>query len=271
MNKPLISVLMPAYNAEKYIEESIQSILDQNFKDYEFIILDDSSTDNTWNIIQSFAKKDKRIVPLRNPKNLDIAGSRNKLISKAKGKYIAWQDADDISLPKRIEHQFHFLEKNKSVGIVGGFLQFFNDKGVTGIRKYSTNDYDLRKSIFRFSPVAQPAAMIRKEYLEECGKYNGNYTAAEDLDMSFRIGLYHQFANLNEIVLQYRQNKNSATYTNLKKMEENSIAIRKKYSIGYGYYMTISDRIYNRLQELLINNIDPAFKIKIFNLIRNKK
>src|ERR1035437_799289 len=187
--KPAISVLMPAYNAEKYIGEAIESILNQTFKDFELIIVNDASTDSTLSIIQKFAKKDKRVKVYENKKNLYIAANRNRLIKLANGKYVAWQDADDISMLKRLEHQYKFLEKYKEVGIVGGFLQFFNDKeGNTSIRKYAASDKDLRKTIFRYSPVAQPAAMIRRKILNEVGEYNLKYPPAEDIDMSFRIG-----------------------------------------------------------------------------------
>ena len=99
---------MPAYNAEKYISEAIKSILNQTFKDFEFIIIDDGSIDRTWKIIQKYAKKDDRVIALKNEKNLGIAVNRNKLVSMARGKYIIWQDSDDISLPYRIEKQYNF-------------------------------------------------------------------------------------------------------------------------------------------------------------------
>jgi len=150
MKKPLVSILMPAYNAEKYIGNSIESILNQTFKDFELIISDDASTDKTWDIIKKYKQKDGRIVVTRNAKNRYIAENRNRLIKLAKGKYIAWQDADDISDSNRIQKQYTFMEKNPKVGIVGGYLKFFDDRGVTGIRKYAENDKELRKNILQY-------------------------------------------------------------------------------------------------------------------------
>lgn len=271
LNNPKISVLMPAYNAEKYIKEAIKSILNQTFKDFEFIIVDDCSKDKTWQIIQNYAKKDKRILVLRNDRNLGIAGSRNKLVSLVKGKYIVWQDADDISMPCRIEHQYKFMEENPEVGICGGFLLFFNKNENKSIRKYAPDDKSLRKNIFRYSPVAQPAAIIRKKCFDEFGKYNLKYPPAEDLDMSFRIGTKYRFANLQEIVVRYRESNDSSTFTKLKKIELDTIEIREKYSKGYGYNMDAFDRIYNLIQYFSTFIIPARLKIYLFNLMRNSR
>ena len=110
-NKPFVSVLMPAYNAEKYIGLAIQSILDQTYRDFEFIILDDCSKDHTWEIIQKYAQKDKRIRAIHNNINLKIAETLNKGLKECKGKYIVRKDADDWSYPNRIEKQVD-MEKN---------------------------------------------------------------------------------------------------------------------------------------------------------------
>lgn len=271
MKEPLVSVLMPAFNAEKYIGQAIESILNQSFKDFELIIADDYSTDNTWKIIEKYVKRDKRIKAIKNKKNLYIAGNRNKLIKLAQGKYIAWQDADDISLPKRIEHQYEFMEKYPSVGIVGGYLQFFDDKGNSSIRKYALDDKTLRKYIFRFSPVAQPSAMIRKRCFDEFGYYNLKYPPAEDIDMSFRIGTKYKFANLQEIVIKYRETNNSATFKKLKKIELDTITIRKKYSKNIYYPMNFIDKLYNLIQYFSVFLVPAKLRIAIFNLMRNSR
>ena len=116
---PLISVLMPVYNSEKYVAEAIESILCQTYKDFEFIIINDASTDSSLKIIAKYAKQDKRIKLINNKKNVKISASLNKGLSIAKGKYIARMDSDDISLPSRFELQTKFLADNPAVGIVG--------------------------------------------------------------------------------------------------------------------------------------------------------
>ena len=127
---PLISVIMPAYNAEKYIGEAIESILNQTLKDFELIIVNDASTDSTGNIIKSYAEKDSRIVVLVNENNLNIAGSLNRGISVAKGTFIARMDADDIALPERLEMQAKVMSENPQVAVVGNDIQLINESGV---------------------------------------------------------------------------------------------------------------------------------------------
>lgn len=271
MKKAKVSVLTPAYNAEGFIGLAIESILKQTYSDFEYIIIDDCSTDGTWKLIQKYSKKDKRIKIARNEKNLYIAGARNTLIKRASGKYIVWQDADDISEPNRIEHQFNYLEKHPEVGIVGGFLEFFDESGVKGLRKYAATDNELRKRIFRFSPVAQPAAMIRREVFEKVGIYDLRFPPAEDLDMSFRIGKFFKFANLQEVVIKYRETLTSATFTRLKKIEKTSIAIRYSYMNDPAYKVSFVDKVYNLLHYFSIFLIPPKLKIWLFNQIRNSK
>jgi glycosyltransferase involved in cell wall biosynthesis len=271
MKTPKVSVLMPAYNAEKYISDSIDSILIQTFADFEFVIIDDCSTDKTWDIIQEYSQKDKRIVAIKNEKNLGIAGNRNKLKKLAKGEYIMWQDADDISMEGRMQMQVEVLDKDSSIGIVGGYLQFFDETGDFNIRKYDSKDSVLRQNIFRYSPVAQPASMIRKNVLDKVGDYDLNYPPAEDLDMSFRIGKNYKFSNVQKIVLRYRETHTGATFTSLKKMELSTISIRLRYASSKEYNMRLSDHIYNILQYISIFMIPPKLKITIFKLIRNSK
>ena len=270
-NRQKISVLMPAYNAEKYIREAIESILSQTFKDFEFIIIDDCSTDKTGEIIKEYADKDHRIKTFYNDKNLGIAGNRNKLKKMASGEYIIWQDADDVSVNTRIEKQLAFMDKNLEVGICGGFLQFFNSKGNLHIRKYKENDSDIRKKIFRFSPVAQPGSIVRKNVLDEMGDYDLDYPPAEDLDMSFRIGRKYKFANLQEIVIKYRENDSNATFTRLKTIELKTISIRLKHADNRFYNMSFCDHFYSILQYASVFIMPVKFKIFLFNILRNSK
>lgn len=239
----LVSVIMPAYNAEKYISEAIESILNQTFKNYEFIILDDASTDDTWEIIKKYADKDKRIIPIKNKKNLYIAKSRNKGISLAKGKYIVWQDADDVSLSSRIKKLVEFMEANPDVGICGSHFQSFTDGKDIDVRKYATNDKTLRKNIFKYSPVAQPAAIVRKKCFDEMGLFDLKYPPAEDIDLSFRIGVKYKFANLPEALLRYREHPNSATHLKFRQQIKSTLEVRWKYAEGFGYTMRLSDKI----------------------------
>ena len=259
---------MPAYNAEKYIGEAIESILNQTFKEFEFIIIDDCSTDGTWGIIQKYAAKDPRIVPLQNEKNLSISPTRNKLIGLSKGKYVVWQDADDISIPYRLEHQYKYMEEHLEVGISAGYLHYFNENGMGNIRKYAPDDTTLRSKIFRYSPCAQPAAIIRRECFKKVGLFPMASPVAEDLAMSFQIGTQYKFGNIQEVLIKYRETDTGVTYTKLRIMELYTIFLRYRFA-GNGYTMTLGDKVYTLVQYFSVFLIPPKLKIMLFNLIRN--
>jgi len=265
---PLVSVVMPAFNAEKYIPEAIESILNQTFKDFEFIIIDDGSSDRTWEIIQEFAKKDERIVPVKNEVNINVSQTRNKGINLAKGKYIVWADSDDISLPQRIEKQIDFMESNKEVGLCGSFMEFFGSSEKKSIREYSDKDEVLRKLIFRQNPVAQPACIMRTVVLKKSGSYP-NLSLSEDLYVFFRMGEICKFSNIQEVLVRYRVHPGSLTSSKLKNMELNTIKIRKSFSKSKHYSFDVIDLIYNLIQLVSIYVLPPKLKIKLFSLIRN--
>lgn len=273
MTKPRVSVLMPAYNASSYIGEAIQSIINQSYKDWELIIADDASTDSTPSILADWEKKDRRIRVLHNTTNLNISKNRNKLISHAKGEYIAWQDADDVSLTHRLERQVDYMENHPEVGICGGYLELFTGNRILGVRRYPENDAELRQLVFRYAVVSQPAAIIRRKCFEELGDFDPTIplSQAEDLDMALRIGSRYKFANLQERVIRYRVHPASATFKKQRQMEINTIVIRRKYADGYGYSMSVWDKIYNVAQYLSIFIIPPKIKIWLFSLIRDSK
>ena len=268
---PQISVVMPVYNAERYLKDAIESILNQTFSDFEFIVIDDASTDNSYKIIEEFTKTDERIVVLRNENNLGIAETRTKGTINAKGKYIAVADADDISISTRFEKQYNYLEKHSDCGVIGGFIELFDsDTGkIIGVRKYYEDDTNLRKRLFLYCPIAQPVCMIRKEVFDNIGYYDPKYPPAEDLDLWFRIGMKYKFANIQEILLKYRVHKKSATISKIQKMEAMTLEIREKYSTGYGYSMTLFDKMYNFIIRITYF-IPYKIKIWVFNFIRDE-
>lgn len=187
----------------------------------------------------------------------------------SRGIYIAWQDADDVSLPDRLQKQVEFLDTHKDVAIVGGYLEFFNSKGVVSVRKYALTDAHLRKRIFRYSPVAQPTAMIRKSCIDSVGQYNLDYPPAEDIEMSFRLGESWRFANIPAVTLRYRLSEGSATYKNLRKIELCTLRARMRFWFSPSYHATLGDLIYNILQFVSIYLVPVKIKIALFNLFRN--
>lgn len=268
-NKVKLSVVMPAYNAELYIEESITSILNQDFQSFELIILDDKSLDGTLEIILKYAEIDNRIRVYRNEINLGIAGNRNKGVLLAKGKYIVWQDADDISYPQRLSLQYEYMEKNNLVGISGGSIEIFNERENLGIRRYPIQDSKIRQKLFRYSPIAQPASIVRRNVLLDIGLYNESFPPAEDLDMTFRIGRKYLLGNIEQVVLKYRDNNQSATYKSINRMERISLAIRWNYRNFYKAGLV--DYIFFIAHYFSLMFLPVGLKIRLFNMIRNSK
>lgn len=199
---PKISVIMPAYNAEKYIAEAIDSILAQTFGDFEFIVLNDHSSDRTEEIILSY--QDSRIVYVKNEKNLGVAGTLNRGLEMARGEYIARMDADDISLPERFEKQVAFLDENTSVVVLGAAIEQF---GAVPRAKlvFSEIPEQSKAELLFYSCVSHPAVMIRRKTLEEnklC--YSLEWEGAEDYALWWELCKYGQIVSLPDCLLHYR-------------------------------------------------------------------
>lgn len=228
---PLISVIMPVYNNDKYVSYAIESILNQTYKNFEFIIIDDCSTDSSWEIIQQYAKKDKRIKAYKNPENLKIVKTRNKgfLLASKNAKYYAIFDSDDISLLNRLEKEMNFLEQNPNYGLVGSNIFIIDENNKKyAFRKYPYLDKEIKKKILLFSPFAQPSVMIRSKLLKEIGYYDNRYTGipCEDYDLWLRIINKSKGYNFKEPLIYYRINKNQAKKTHLKVVLKNTIQLQ---------------------------------------------
>ncbi len=201
MSKPLVSVVMPVYNGENYLNEAIDSILNQTYSDFEFIILNDGSTDRTEEIILSY--KDPRIVYVKNPENLQIVRTLNRGIALAKGKYIARMDADDISLPVRFEKQLYFMENNPDVGVCGTWVKTFGENVNSQTWQYPVESEVIKVSLIFNSPFAHPSVFIRKS-LFDLYSYEESFTKAEDYYLWYQSKDFFNFANLPQVLLCYR-------------------------------------------------------------------
>ncbi len=268
---PTLSVLMPNYNGEKYIAEAIESILNQTFSDFEFIIIDDKSTDKSRDIIQHYASEDKRIVAHRLKKNMWVWYVRNQLINKAQTNYIVWQDSDDVSLPPRIEKQYNYLLSHPNHGAVGWTLLLFDGTSVFAKRLYSNDDVFLKKKIFRYSPIALPWSIMKKDTIIDAWWFNDHIKVGEDLDLLFRMWMLSSFGNLSDPVIKYRTWPNGLTSTRLSSMEFTTIWLRLQYHSLWTYRMSLSDHLYNILQYLSVFLVPKKIKLRIFHLLRDNK
>ena len=204
MNTPLVSVLMPVYNGEPYLREAVESILNQSFTDFEFIIIDDGSTDKTPEILKSYA--DPRLVVV-NQANIGVTQSLNKAINMARGQYIARMDADDISLPKRLQMQVEFLEKHPTVGLVGTSVIHFDEDGKMIMEKLLlTESAWIKEALLSENQLCHGSVMFRRECIEKVGGYREEFKHIEDYDLWLRIAEHYEVANLAAPLYKWRFN-----------------------------------------------------------------
>lgn len=186
---PKLSVIMSVFNDEKYLPDAIESIIGQTFKDFEFIICNDCSKDDSYKIISKYKKMDNRIKIINNDKNIGLAASLNKCLALAKGEYIARMDSDDISLPNRFKEEVNFLEKNSEYSVISTQAYYIDENGnQIGASKIKSGKVDFEASI-KASGVMHPTVMMRKEVLDDVNGYtvNKNTQRAEDYDLWCKI------------------------------------------------------------------------------------
>lgn len=269
-NEPLISVVMPAYNAQKYISSAIESILNQTFKDFELIIVNDCSIDNTLKIIKSFRRKDQRIKIINNGMRLNIAATLNKGISQAKSNIIARMDADDISLPERLELQYKLINSSKNISVIGANIIIIDANGnEIAIRAYPNSSEKLKKCLFRYSSFAHPVVCFRKDIFDSVGGYDPKYSPTEDLDLWFRMGSKHKFGSVNKPLLKYRLYKNSSSNQSLRSLEILVFKIRLYGMTKLGFRPTFFDLVYNLLQFGTLWFTPERYRGMIYNFLRN--
>ncbi|EAK5529866.1 glycosyltransferase [Campylobacter lari] len=235
-NKPLVSVIMPAFNRENYVSFAIESILNQSYLNFEFIIIDDCSTDSTYSIIQEYAKNDNRIVVLRNERNKGIVYSLNSCIEICKGKYIARMDDDDVSLPERIERQVDIMEENSDITVVGSYFKpIGEDENIDFFGNWvNVCEYDMIGLKMMFEcPICHPTVMIRAEFLKNYNlAYSYKYQYAEDYKLwADIIQKGGKIINIPEILLLYRISNSSISRNKLtsKLQQHNSKLIAQHY------------------------------------------
>lgn len=261
---PKVSVVMPAYNAEKYISEAIDSILNQTFTDFEFIIIDDGSIDNTIGIINNY--NDERIRLIQNEANLGVAQTLNKGIELSRGQYIARMDADDIAFPSRIEKQVLLLDRDKRLGICGSNAILFGsvNPSVTNI---PLTDSIIRYSMFLNSPFIHPSVCMRTEMLKELGVfYESEFEGREDYRLWMKISLSDwQMKNISQPLIKYRIHSNQVTQKKSVDYVTENIKLKKAYFESLGF--SFSDDTINVICSVSLGN--PCKSIEQFNLLYN--
>lgn len=229
MPVPLVSVLMPVYNGEKFLKEAIESILNQTFSNFEFIIIDDCSTDRSAEIILSYA--DNRIKYFKNEKNAGITSTLNRGIELAAATYIARMDADDISHPERLQKQYGYLEANKNCALVSSRANVVNEKKEIIYTDTTPSEFYYFKLVFT-SPFFHSSVMYLKDRVIEAGKYSEAY--AEDFELFWQLSRRYLFYNIPEVLLDYRVSDTSLFHGSKKR--EYADAVHEQCLRNIRYY-----------------------------------
>jgi glycosyltransferase involved in cell wall biosynthesis len=214
VQRPKASVLLPVFNAERYLEEAVRSVLDQTFNDFECLLLNDGSTDRSAEILENFAKTDPRC-KIHSWPNQGIVKTLNRGIGLANSDIIIRMDADDISRPQRFERQIEHLEAHPDCIAVGSRIQLIDESGLP-ICEFNElldhADIDASHIAGNLSHITHPAVAIKKWALEEIHGYHEEFGHAQDLDLFLRLAEVGKLVNLPEVLLDYRQHSNSIGY-----------------------------------------------------------
>ncbi|MCL6436418.1 MAG: glycosyltransferase [Leptolyngbyaceae cyanobacterium HOT.MB2.61] len=260
MGHPLVSVVMPVYNAESYVGEAVESILAQTFDNFEFIILNDGSTDRSEQILKQYQQRDRRI-RIVSRENRGLIATLNEGINCATGRYIARMDADDIALPERFSKQVEFLETHPDYVVVGSKVLLIDPEGLP-ICPFSTltehEAIDAAHMEGKGGAICHPASMLRRDVLQKVGGYRQEMKYAEDFDLFLRLAEVGKVANLPHILLKYRMHANSVGYTKrLEQVKSGFQALKEAHHRRSLDFQTTS------MNELIINNESDASLSKI--------
>jgi glycosyltransferase involved in cell wall biosynthesis len=233
---PRINIIMPVYNQEKYIVQSIRSILDQTFKDFALLLINDGSTDATVDVVErNFS--DERIKIIHNDQNRGLIYSLNKgLKLAADAEFISRMDGDDIAFPQRFEKQIAFMEKHPAVGILGTNIQLYKDNKVTKTVRYPATHDKIVASMLCVNALAHPTLLIRSSLFKDGDKYSEEFPKFEDYALWIALIGKTEFANLDEVLLYYRIHD-------------------KSVSASYGKEMDATHRMVSKIIRLYANHI----------------
>ncbi|RJP46612.1 MAG: glycosyltransferase [Armatimonadetes bacterium] len=268
-NQPLVSIIMPVYNTANFLVEAIESIINQTYQNFELIIINDASTDNSLEIIKKYQKKFSKkikVIDLKNNLNRGGDSCANQGIKIAQGKYIARMDADDVAHPKRFEKQISFLEKNPDIFLVGSNAYVINKRGkIIGEKIEPQKNEEIYKNYLTFHPLIHPSCTLRRQLKTHNFCYEIKYSANNDYYTFFKlICLGYKFTNLPEKLLYYRIHNNNDTFINIREKFFNTIRIRLKIIKTYGYQPTPKDILISFIQTLTTFFLPEKVSAKLY-------
>ncbi|GAB2571288.1 glycosyltransferase family 2 protein [Spirosoma areae] len=269
-NVPLVSVVMPVYNGERYITEAVESILSQQYTNLELLILDNGSTDGTPDLLARFAQLDRRIRLLHEPKPLGYGGevASNIAARQAKGEFIAKLDADDVAMPDRLTKQVSYLTAHPDVFLVGSQLTIIDESGrVTGRRAYPLTHEEIYNEFYLRFPIANPAVLYRNCLKDDL--YQIRFAHFNDYYSLFRlIQAGYRLHNLPEALTAYRIHTTNTVFTNLRAKWRSNVAIKQTFVREFGYSAPWTHRVKIAAITRVINLFPEQILIKSMNKAR---
>ncbi len=268
-SNPLVSIVIPVHNGEKYIKESIDSCLNQTYNNIEIIVVDDKSEDRTLEILKEYGQK-LTVIPVE--KQNGLGNVINIGIRKSKGKYRARMDADDIMYPTRIEKQVQYLESNTNCVAIGGQIDIIDENSnITSHREYAIEDRDIKKNRFLFQPFAHPAVTLRKSTVEEIGLYPENMWKVEDVKFFLILSTKGEFHNLKDTVLKYRMTFKTESQSKMLDHFRKTNDIRKWAIKELNIKPTFREYVIWNIQKIgvhILSIFPPTLFMKSFELFR---
>lgn len=271
--KPLVSVIMPVYNTGSFLVDAIESILNQTYKNFEFIIINDASTDNSLKIIKKYAEIDKRIKIINNKKRLGLAKSLNKGIKISKGEFIARMDSDDVSFKNRLEKQIKYLKRDQNLIAVGSQVKIIDNLGkIIGKKQLPTDYKSIKNFAFKFNPVSHPTLVIKREKLpKDFVFYDQKSEGAEDLNILFKLINYGKVENLKDYLLKYRIHGNNFSFNKIKKIFLQALLTRINAILKYHYIPNFWNFIFMIIQTIFVLILPEKLILFLYMFIRIKK
>jgi len=267
--QPLISVIMPAHNAGKFVMQAIDSIINQTYTNWEMVIINDASNDNTYQILKKYSQN-KKIKILKNKYNLGVAGSLNKALKMTKGEYIARMDGDDISLPKRLETQVKLLQNNPKLVAIGTQVNIIDEETrITAKKEFPINPKVCADMLMLTVPIQHPSLMVRAGKIKKYG-YNSHYKTAEDWDLYFKLLNDGQLSNTKETLFLYRQVFGTNGFHKIKRAFWLIFKIRLNGILKYNYRPTFIGILGTILQTIIVAILPQKLTFKLFNFWRVK-
>jgi glycosyltransferase involved in cell wall biosynthesis len=264
---------MPVYNAGEFLVESLQSVVNQTYKNWELIAVDDKSTDNSLEILKEFAKQDRRIRVFRNKKQKHVAATSSFALTKCRGEFIARMDADDISMPRRFEKQVAFLQKHTQVVMVGGQCEIIDrDGNMIGYKKFPLTQKEVYKMIFRSIPVQQPSVMINRTLLpKDFVWYDKRFSVAEEVELIFKMFQFGKIRNMPEVLLKYRIHGNNVSLVHPKKTFYMTLETRLKAIRKYGYRPDANGIVMTIAQTVVVTALPESLIYPVYSFVRGLK